>query len=236
MSTWESNYLAHYGVAGQKWGLRRFQNEDGSLTEEGRRRYLANIDGYGVKAYSREAGQLYDQATARANQGLGALNKKWDKLRPQGFNGSDRESIKANLQYTKEVRDLYQQAYRDVLAKDMGTDPASLKGQKWLKGVLYYDAFDSEIRKMEKKLEKSDSKRDKSSAPVRKESASNTRSSAGASSKTESKPKKMSAEQAMTRAYNALEKQYPDFNKFSQDRQDQLLINYLNDSGLYKYF
>lgn len=32
-------YLAHYGIKDQKWGLRRFQNEDGSLTPEGRIRY-----------------------------------------------------------------------------------------------------------------------------------------------------------------------------------------------------
>ena len=33
------NYLAHYGVKGQKWGVRRYQNEDGTLTEEGKARY-----------------------------------------------------------------------------------------------------------------------------------------------------------------------------------------------------
>ena len=27
--------LYHHGVKGQKWGIRRYQNEDGSLTEEG---------------------------------------------------------------------------------------------------------------------------------------------------------------------------------------------------------
>jgi len=32
-------YLMHYGIKGQKWGERRFQYEDGSLTPEGRRRY-----------------------------------------------------------------------------------------------------------------------------------------------------------------------------------------------------
>lgn len=31
-------YLAHHGIQGQKWGIRRYQNRDGSLTAEGRRR------------------------------------------------------------------------------------------------------------------------------------------------------------------------------------------------------
>lgn len=35
----------HYGVTGQKWGVRRYQNPDGSLTPEGRQHYgLGNLD------------------------------------------------------------------------------------------------------------------------------------------------------------------------------------------------
>lgn len=37
-------YLSHHGIKGQKWGVRRFQNEDGSLTEEGRKKYLAETE------------------------------------------------------------------------------------------------------------------------------------------------------------------------------------------------
>ena len=33
--------LTHHGIKGQKWGIRRFQNEDGSLTNAGRQRYSA---------------------------------------------------------------------------------------------------------------------------------------------------------------------------------------------------
>lgn len=31
--------LYHYGIPGQKWGVRRFQNPDGTLTEKGMKRY-----------------------------------------------------------------------------------------------------------------------------------------------------------------------------------------------------
>lgn len=33
------DYIAHHGIKGQKWGVRRFRNEDGSLTSLGQRRY-----------------------------------------------------------------------------------------------------------------------------------------------------------------------------------------------------
>lgn len=36
------NYLMHFGVKGMKWGVRRYRNKDGSLTEEGKRRYSLN--------------------------------------------------------------------------------------------------------------------------------------------------------------------------------------------------
>lgn len=37
-----NNELVHSGILGMKWGIRRYQNEDGSLTAAGKKRYGAN--------------------------------------------------------------------------------------------------------------------------------------------------------------------------------------------------
>lgn len=54
------NYLCHHGIKGQKWGIRRFQNEDGTLTEEGRRRY----------------GKYYDENNKLTEEGRRQLHRK----------------------------------------------------------------------------------------------------------------------------------------------------------------
>ena len=35
----KNDFLTHWGVKGQKWGVRRYQNPDGSLTSAGKKRY-----------------------------------------------------------------------------------------------------------------------------------------------------------------------------------------------------
>jgi len=35
----ENKELTHHGIKGQKWGVRRYRNTDGSLTEAGKKRY-----------------------------------------------------------------------------------------------------------------------------------------------------------------------------------------------------
>lgn len=52
----EQDYLMHHGILGQKWGVRRYQNKDGSLTPEGKRHLDEN--GYDTTKYSRKLGLI----------------------------------------------------------------------------------------------------------------------------------------------------------------------------------
>ena len=48
------DYIQHHGVKGQKWGIRRYQNQDGTLTPEGRERY-----GHGSRRDENPSGKVH---------------------------------------------------------------------------------------------------------------------------------------------------------------------------------
>lgn len=52
-----TNHLEHWGILGMKWGVRRYQNKDGSLTSEGRARYKNLTDKKTVKQVFKEKGE-----------------------------------------------------------------------------------------------------------------------------------------------------------------------------------
>lgn len=63
---YRKQYLMHYGVKGMHWGIRRYQNPDGTLTEEGKRRHHLGTD---------EANQEYlrekEKIEKRTNRNVG---------------------------------------------------------------------------------------------------------------------------------------------------------------------
>lgn len=68
-------YLEHHGILGMRWGVRRYQNKDGTLTDAGKKRYL-NEDGTYNKTAFKEIPDTAFRATTTAElqQRINRLN------------------------------------------------------------------------------------------------------------------------------------------------------------------
>lgn len=77
-------YLAHHGVKGQKWGVRRFQNADGTLNAKGQRRLtkdLRSLDRRQKKALKRSSSPYYMSAfPGLASHSLRRANRKYNRM------------------------------------------------------------------------------------------------------------------------------------------------------------
>lgn len=80
----QSDYLMHHGILGQKWGVRRYQNDDGSLTDAGKRRY-GSEDTKSISSAKGIQKRLNDVDTAiarnkrKVNDELSNMHKYTDK-------------------------------------------------------------------------------------------------------------------------------------------------------------
>ncbi len=89
----ENKYsLSHHGIKGQKWGVRRWQNSDGSLTPEGYAHYGRGLP----KAIKNHKANVINRNAKRIAKG----NYKLDKLNKEYLNDQRREA-NAEMDYAK---------------------------------------------------------------------------------------------------------------------------------------
>lgn len=86
----DEEYIEHHGILGQRWGVRRFQNADGTLTEAGKKRYGKKL----VDTYSK-------------------LEKEYDKL--NGFNLNSSPRYKKTSKEAEELRKEILSSSKDVM-------------------------------------------------------------------------------------------------------------------------
>lgn len=111
------DYLEHHGILGQKWGVRRFENKNGHLTAEGKKRY----DG--------------DKVTEKEKHAFSAKAAGWKALsKTQAMNAKVYDKLgnksMANIQKTvsKQSNQLAEKAQKEADAKKAEKEAA--KGEK----------------------------------------------------------------------------------------------------------
>ena len=92
-----SDELCHYGVLGMKWGIRRYQNKDGSLTAAGKKRKKLSADDRSHLSEKSRRSKLTNEQT------IEELKKLTDPSRDPNFDGNKPEEKKW-LELDKEIR------------------------------------------------------------------------------------------------------------------------------------
>lgn len=75
----DNNQLQHWGIKGMKWGVRRYQNKDGTLTDAGERRYNRDADekGYDRTSVSGARYKVVGEGKGQRNERLNADAKRY---------------------------------------------------------------------------------------------------------------------------------------------------------------
>jgi len=93
-----NNELEHHGIKGMRWGVRRFQNKDGSLKNAGKKRYNVDIEDavtkkQKAKASARKASAQYnrtysEKSLPRPSHEAGIFYRSW-YFRPSNSSGTE---------------------------------------------------------------------------------------------------------------------------------------------------
>lgn len=104
-------YFTHHGILGQKWGIRRYQNKDGSLTEAGKARLDKRDDKWAIK----NSEKITEKARKKSSKELNRYAKELFRT-PGTFTKSGSLSSSAITAYNQKMAALMTQKVSDLRA------------------------------------------------------------------------------------------------------------------------
>ena len=109
-------YLMHYGVKGQKWGIRRYQNANGSLTYEGRKRYSKAKNFADIKKASKQIfKQSYSEYKERNPDATNKAKNSYKKYLSKNIRDLENRYIAKNAKSFKASKDIAENTVLDTI-------------------------------------------------------------------------------------------------------------------------
>lgn len=133
-------YLSHHGTKGMRWGIRRYQNSDGSLTPAGKKRYGTKANFEKVQAVKRKGEKLHSKETENRKKANARTEKEIAKLKKKyGIEDDEPKNKEPSIEELREATTKLQakNAYDRELDTYMKNHPPELsRREKFMKSMI----------------------------------------------------------------------------------------------------